>query len=76
MTLVSVIFPELLTVPVNVIRLPAETGPTGGMRMAAMAGDVVMRQVVVAILVTAIPEHKSLPVAVETLREEQLLGAM
>jgi hypothetical protein len=44
--------------------------------MAAMAGDVVMRQVVVAILVTAIPEHKSLPVAVETLREEQLLGAM
>jgi hypothetical protein len=41
-----------------------------------ICGVVRIGHVMFAVFVAVIPEHKSLPVAVETLREEQLLGAM
>ena len=74
-TFVRAILPELLTVPVNVTKPPARTGPAGGVRVIAMAEAVVMGQVIVAIFVTVFPVQKSMPVAVEMLAEEQLLGA-
>ena len=56
------------------IRPPAITVPTGQVSVTARAGAVVIGQVEDALLVTAMPVHWSLPVTVETLVEEQLVG--
>ena len=75
-TLVSVIFPEFRTVPVNVNTPPNVAGLTGQDWVTTIEVAVRSAQVAVALLETLAPEQLSVPVAVATLVTEQPAGAV
>src|ERR1041385_3462283 len=58
-TLVSVMFPALLTLPLKTSGWPGCTGPTGQALLTTMAGLFVPAQDAVAVLVTLWPKHLS-----------------
>jgi hypothetical protein len=68
--LFRVTLPGLLTVPWQVINPPAAAGTSGQFSVTAMAGAVESGQVADAKLVTTVPTHASLPLAVTVLLTE------
>ena len=71
---VKVMLPELLTNPPKSTELPANTGLGGQVSVMVMAGVVVIGHVVLAVLVTAMPQ-RLVARTVEILVLEQLVGA-
>src|SRR6266850_1816942 len=68
-TLVRVMLPELLTVPLKISGWPGCTGASGQVLVTAMAGLFVPGQLAKAVLVTEWPKHLSLAVAVRVSRK-------
>ncbi len=70
-TLFKVTLPEFLTVPLKVIKPPVATGVAGQASVTAMAGAVVIGQVVATVFVTMVVAQMSLPRPLKVVVTEQ-----